>query len=192
MFKNVLLLLLFTSVLESAETIYLKSSANKKTVPLNEYFVYSVIMIGDSTNLPEYNMDAVPEFNRLGVAVSQSISVVNGRTSMSIIRDYTLGPKKTGKFTIPSAKITFKGKTYLTENVEIEVTPSQNVKSIPVGTDHRQSSSQKAAARKAFVKASVNKKIAYENDKLIYKFSFYSNVDLTSNSKYYPSDFLGF
>ncbi len=138
MFKNVLLLLLFTSILASAETIYLKASASKKTVPLNEYFIYSVIMTGDSTNLPEYNMDAVPEFNRFGMAVSQSISVVNGRTSMSITRDYALGPKKIGKFTIPSAKITFKGKTYLTENVEIEVTPSQNVKSTPFGADQRQ------------------------------------------------------
>ncbi len=186
MFKNVLLLLLFTSTLASAETIYFKASANKKTVPLNESFIYSVKVTGDSTNLPEYNMDAVPEFNRFGTAVSQSISVVNGKTSMSITRDYTLGPKKIGKFTIPSTKIMFKGKIYLTESVEIEVTPAQSVKSIPVGANQQQSSSQNAAAGKAFVKASVNKKTAYENEKLVYKFSFYTNVDLISNPEYYP------
>ncbi|GHT06398.1 hypothetical protein AGMMS5026_02120 [Endomicrobiia bacterium] len=188
----ILLLLLFTSVLASAETIYFKASANKKTVTLSESFIYSVTVSGDSTNLPEYKMDAMPEFNRFGTTVSRSISVVTGKTSMSVTRDYTLGPKKIGKFTIPPAKITFKGKTYLTESVEIEVTPAQSVKSIPVVANRRQLSSQNAAAGKAFVKASINKKTAYENEKLVYKFSFYTNVDLVSNPEYYPPDFSGF
>ncbi len=197
MFKKVLLpavllLLLFTSVLASAETIYFKSSVNKKIMSLNESFIYSVTVSGDSTNLPEYKMDAVPEFNRFGTAVSRSISVINGKTSMSVVRSYTFGPKKIGKFTIPPAKITFKDKTYLTESVEVEVTPAQGVKSIPVVADQRQALSQNAATGKAFVKASVNKKTAYENEKLVYKFSFYTNVDLISNPEYYPPDFSGF
>jgi hypothetical protein len=191
MFKNVLLLLLlfFTSISASAETIYFNAFANKKTVPLNESFVYSVrvTVTGDSTNLPKCNMDIVPEFNRLGVAISQNISVVNGKASMSITRDYILGPKKIGKFTIPSAKITFKGKTYLTESVKIEVMPSQNVKNILVVDNQRQSSAQNAAAGKAFAKASINKKTVYENEKLVYKVQLL-NVDLMSNPEYYPSE----
>jgi hypothetical protein len=137
-------------------------------------------------------MDAVLEFNRFGTAVSHSISIVNGKTSMSITRDYTLEPKKIGRFTIPPAKITFDGKMYLTKSVEIEVTPAQSVNSIPVIANQRQSSSQNAAAGKAFVKASLNKKTAYENEKLVYKFSFYTKVDLVSNPEYYPAGFFRF
>jgi hypothetical protein len=66
MFKRVLLSLLFTSVLASAETTYLKSSVNKKIVMLNESFIYSVTVSGDSANLPEYKMDPAPEFNDSG------------------------------------------------------------------------------------------------------------------------------
>jgi hypothetical protein len=133
----VLLLLLFTSILTaSAKTIYFKSSANKKIVTLDGSFVYSVTVSGDScANLPECKMGAAPEFNRFGTAVLQSISVINGKTSMSITRDYILRPKKVGKFTIQPAQITFNGKTYLTESVEIEVTPTQSVKSISVVAD---------------------------------------------------------
>jgi hypothetical protein len=40
------------------------------------------------------------------------------------------------------------------------------------------------AAGKAFAKASVNKEVAYENEKMVYKFSFYTNVDLMSNPEY--------
>jgi hypothetical protein len=159
MFKKVLLpavllLLLFTSVLVFAETIYFKSSANKKTVSLNESFTYSVTVSGGSANFLEYKMDAMPEFNIFGTAALQSISVINGKTSMNVTRDYILGPKKIGKFTIPPAKVTFNNKTYLTESVEIEVTQPQNVKSIPVVADQRQSPSRKCDdRRKSFCKS---------------------------------------
>jgi hypothetical protein len=96
-----LLLLFFISVSADAKTIYLKSFVNKKTVSLNESFIYSVTVSGDSANLPEYKMDAVPEFNKFGMVVSQSVSVINGKTSMNVTRDYVLGSKRIGKFKIP-------------------------------------------------------------------------------------------
>jgi hypothetical protein len=51
---------------------------------------------------------------------------------MSAMHGLYFETEKIGKFTIPAAKITVNGKTYLTETVEIEVTPAQSVKSIPV------------------------------------------------------------
>jgi hypothetical protein len=68
----------------------------------------------------------------------------------------------------------------------------RNVKGIPVCADQRQPSSQNAASGKTFVKVSISKKTAYENEKLVYKFNFYLNVDLTPNSEYYRSDFSSF
>ncbi|OEG70131.1 hypothetical protein ATZ36_05965, partial [Candidatus Endomicrobiellum trichonymphae] len=78
------------------KTIYFESSANKKIAPLNEFFVYSVTVSGDSANLQEYKMDVVPEFNRFGMVVLQSIPVINGKTSMRVTCDHTFGPKKQG------------------------------------------------------------------------------------------------
>ncbi|MCA6080085.1 MAG: BatD family protein [Endomicrobium sp.] len=192
MFKKILLpaALLFSSVTAYADAVYFEASVNKRTVSLNESFVYSITVNGGGVNLPEHKMDALPDFNRFGKSASQSISVINGKTSVSVTHSYTLAPKRTGKFTIQPAEIAFNGKTYLTESIEIEVIPAQSVQNIPVGNNQQQPLQNTSG--KAFVKASVDKKTAYENEKLVYKFSFYTNVDLASNPEYYPPDFSGF
>jgi hypothetical protein len=192
MFKKILLLaaLLFSSVTAYADAVYFEASVNKRTVSLNESFVYSITVNGGGVNLPEHKMDALPDFNRFGKSTSKSISVINGKTSVSVTHSYTLAPKRIGKFTIQPAEIAFNGKTYLTESIEIEVIPAQSVQNIPVGNSQQQPLQNTSG--KAFVKASVDKKTAYENEKLVYKFSFYTNVDLASNPEYYPPDFSGF
>ncbi|MDR3256387.1 MAG: BatD family protein [Endomicrobium sp.] len=208
MFKKILCkttLLLFVPVITIyADVISFKASVDKNTIPLNESFIYSITISGDGTAFPKHQVGSIAEFNRLGTTTSQSMSIVNGKTNVNVTYKYTLNPKKIGKFTIQPAKITFNDKTYLTESVEIEVTPAQSVHSQNVNSHNtqnlsiannqqqsrRQSSSNSQG--KAFVKASINKKNAYENEKLIYKFSFYTNVDLISNPEYYPPDFSGF
>ncbi|MDR3253469.1 MAG: BatD family protein, partial [Endomicrobium sp.] len=180
--KLIILVLLFISVMTYANDIFFRAFVDKTTVPLNESFIYSITVNGDSTNLPEHKIGAMDEFYRFGTATSKSMSIINGKTSMSVTYNYTLGPKRIGKFKIPPAKMTFNGKSYLTESIEIEVTAaqsvhSQNTQSVPVKNKQSQSLNQSSQnqPRKAFVKASINKRTAYENEKLIYKFSFYTN-----------------
>lgn len=88
MFKKVLLsaVLLFSSVAVYADAVYFKASVNKKTMPLNNSFIYSITVNGGGINLPEHKMGALPDFNRLGKSTSQSISVINGKTSPCTLR----------------------------------------------------------------------------------------------------------
>jgi hypothetical protein len=199
MFKKIfyILILLFSTVSLYADVISFNASVDKKTVPLNDSFIYSIVIKGDSNNLPDHQIGNMFDFNRFGTSTSQSMTIINGKYNVSVTYRYTLGPKKVGKFTIPPATIKYNGKTYSTESIEIEVTPATNIHSTSsisskqANVRQRQHSSQNPPG-KAFVKASVNKKIVYENEKLTYKFSFYRNIDLVSNPEYYPPDFAGF
>jgi hypothetical protein len=199
MFKKIpcISTLLFSTALIYADVISFNASVDKKTVPLNDSFIYSIAISGDSTNLPDHQIGTMLDFNRFGTSTSQTMTIINEKYNVSVTYRYTLGPKKVGKFTIPPATIKYNGKTYSTESIAIEVTPATNINntssisSNQANVRQRQHSSQNPPG-KTFVKASVNKKTVYENEKLIYKFSFYRNIDLISNPEYYPPDFAGF
>ncbi|MDR2395061.1 MAG: BatD family protein [Endomicrobium sp.] len=199
MFKKIYFLVFFSflSIIVYADSISYKATVNRKEVPLNESFVYSITLSGDGVNLPEHQISNLTDFTKFGTATSQSMSVINGKTNVSITYKYTLGPKRIGKFTIPPAKITYNSKTYLTEALDIEVIPSKSAQSLPYSNSNdvsrqRGNQNQSNPQGKAFVKASVNKRRVYENEKLIYKFSFYTNVDLISNPEYFSPNFAGF
>ncbi|MDR1418145.1 MAG: BatD family protein [Endomicrobium sp.] len=191
MFKKIccFIALIILSVITYADSISFKAFVDKKEVPLNESFVYSITLSGDGAKLPEHQISNLTDFTKFGTSTSQSMSVINGKTNVSVTYKYTLGPKRIGKFTIPPARITYKGKTYLTETIDIEVTSAQSAQTLPYSNARP---TQSNPPGKAFAKASVNKKIIYENEKLIYKFSFYTNVDLVSNPEYFPPSFAGF
>ena len=197
MFKKIfcLVILLLGTTFLYADVISFNASVDKKMVALNDSFIYSITISGDGKNLPDHQIGNIFEFNRFGTSTSQSMTIVNGKSNVSVTYRYTLGPKKTGKFTIPPATISYNGKTYSTESIEIEVVPAKNIQSVS-SADSRQGSVRQHSSQnppgKAFVKASVSKATVYENEKLVYKFNFYRNVDLISNPEYYPPDFMGF
>jgi hypothetical protein len=201
MFKKItcLFLLIFTGVVAYSDAISYKASVNRKTVPLNESFVYSITLSGDGFDLPKHQVSNLTNFTKFGTSTSQNMSIINGKTNVSVTYKYTLGPKRMGKFTIPPVRITYNGKTYLTETIDIEVTPSQSAQSLScsstsdvTGIHQNKKQAQSGLPGKVFVKATVNKKTVYENEKLVYKFSFYTNVDLISNPEYFPPSFVGF
>ena len=195
-FILILLLLIFAVSYSFADEISFSASVNKNAIALNEYLVYSLTVSGDVSNLPEPKIAELSDFNRYGSGKSQSFSFVNGKRSGSITYTYTIAPKKTGKLTIPAAKAEYDKKTYTTDPIEIEVTEASAVQSVsvqqPQQTQQGGRVSDSGGQGKVFVKASTNKKKVYVNEKLVYKFGFYTNVDLMSNPEYYPPDFKGF
>ncbi|GHT42772.1 hypothetical protein AGMMS49921_08840 [Endomicrobiia bacterium] len=93
----------------------------------------------------------------------------NGKVSVRVtnaIHNYTLRPKRIEKFTIPPAKAIFNGKTYLTENIEVEVIPvkdvnSQSVQNISSLNNHKSTPNPCG-------KASVNKKKLFTETKNLF------------------------
>jgi hypothetical protein len=189
------------AVFAFAESVSVTASVDRNSVSLNEYIGYSVTVSADESSLPEPQLGDLSGFNRYGSGKSQNISIVNGKVNASVTYSYTLGPKSAGKFTIPPSSVTYKGKVYSTQPIEVDVAKAQAQSSQNVSVAQPQSRGARQVSRpaqsqniqgKVFVKASVNKKTVYQNEKLVYKFSFYSNVALASNPEYFAPDFSGF
>ncbi|MDR1695478.1 MAG: BatD family protein [Endomicrobium sp.] len=200
--KLILLLVVFAASYSFADDISFSASVNANSAALNESLIYSLTVSGDISNLPDPKIGALADFNIYGSGKSQNISIINGKVSGSVTHNYTLSPKTIGKFTIPPASISYKGKTYSSDPIDIEVTAAktksvQSVQTRTSGARQPQNNNARGGQRQnaqgnVFVKASVNKKNAYENEKLVYKFSFYTNMDLISNPEYLAPDFSGF
>lgn len=192
-----LCLVLFSGFYAYAGEISFSAHIDKDKLALNDYLVYSLTVTGEEASLPEPKLENIENFTVYGSGRSQNISFSNGKRSGSLTVSYTLAPKKTGKFIIPPAKIEYEKKTYSTEPVSVEVTEAAriqrtNVRSRPSPTEPEARKIDKDVRTDVFVKASLNKKKAYVNEKLIYKFGFYTNADLVSNPQYYAPDFKGF
>uniref|UniRef100_A0A7C4TCV8 Protein BatD n=1 Tax=candidate division WOR-3 bacterium TaxID=2052148 RepID=A0A7C4TCV8_UNCW3 len=131
-FQLAIWLLLAPFIIFSAELEF-TASVDRTTVGLGETFTLNVSVSGENiSGVPSPKLPDLPDFNILGRSSSQStnISFINGRMSQktTITFVYTLSPKKIGKFTIGSCKIDYQGKTYETQEIEIEVVKSATQK----------------------------------------------------------------
>ncbi|MDR3071167.1 MAG: BatD family protein [Endomicrobium sp.] len=195
--STILLLSLASTVLGTNITS-VKASVNKNVMPIGEPFTYSVTINGTIKTTPDRYTICIPdEFNVIRKSTSKSISVINGTSSMCITYEYALVSKKTGTFKIPQAKVTFKNETYLTNSIEIRIMPNKNIQNVSTGGNNQKNADTQASnqtTNKAFVKASVNKKTVYENEKLIYRANVYTSTDLAlaSRPKVYTPNFSGF
>ncbi|MDR0822211.1 MAG: BatD family protein [Endomicrobium sp.] len=198
MFKKTTLfisLFLWTAVLAFADDITISASVNKTSLALNDSLIYSVTISGKIANFPEPQIK-LSDFNVYGTGRSQSMSVINGKVSGSVVFNYTLVPKAIGKWTIPPASIKQDNKTYATEPILVEVTAAQSVQRQAQPQQSQNQQVQRAAQNKnggkIFVESSINKRTVYENEKVVYKFTFYTNMDLAANPQYFAPDFGGF
>ena len=194
----ILFVLLFSALYAGADEIKFSASVDKNTVALNEYLAYSLTVSGNVSDLPEPKIPDLPDFDIYGSGRIQNVSLVNNKRSGTVTYKYTLAPKKTGKFVMPPATVTYGGQRYETGSIDIEVTEAKKIQSAHVSQPARQDSRAanqnvtNPSSGNVFVKAVTDKKEVYVNEKLIYKFSFYTNIDLVSNPEYAAPDFAGF
>ncbi|MDR2709471.1 MAG: BatD family protein [Elusimicrobiota bacterium] len=201
------LLVLAANISPAADEISFTATVSKNTVALNDSFVYVVTIAGPMTNFGDPQIANLSAFNQFSGGKSQSINVINGKVSGSVSYTYTLGPKTVGRFVIEPSKFQYNGKVYTTDSIEINVRPAQSIASQTLAQNQAQTQAAIRARSQAdmvrqmqentvepnfFVRANVNKKTVYENEKLVYRFSFYTNVNLASNPQYVPPSFNGF
>ena len=188
---------LLTTVLY-ADNIQMNSSVNRTEVALNETLQLTISISGDSRKLPEFSLPTLSDFNIYGTSQSKSFSMVNGNVTNTVSYVYTLSPKKTGEYNIPSFSLTYDGQTYETTPVKITVTDAKTVSSVSVQNTQIPPQKQTSqvynfdTSKAIFVQAKTNKKSAYINEKIVYTFSFYTSVNILSNPAYQGPNFSGF
>lgn len=189
---------IFLSAIVYADNIQMNSSVNRTEVALNETLQLTISVSGDSRKLPEFSLPTLSDFNVYGTSQSKSFSMVNGNVTNTVSYTYTLSPKKTGEYEIPSFSLKYNGETYETNPVKITVTDAKTVSSVAVQNTKIPPQKQTSqvynfdTSKAVFVQAKTNKKSAYINEKIVYTFSFYTSVNLLSNPSYQAPNFTGF
>ena len=125
---TVLLLLALTVPASGAEPITVRAAVETDRVYAGESFAYRVIVEGATPQVePQFPaLDAFEVAYEGGRDVSsRSISVINGRTTETVIEQYYFQYRLTalspGQHTIPAATLTIDGRTYRTQPVAITV-----------------------------------------------------------------------
>jgi hypothetical protein len=126
--RHALLLMAFLLLPLAARGAELQFSAtvDQTTVGLGEQFQLDLVVQGEGmVSVPRPVLPALPDFNLMGSTSSQSTSItfINGQmkkqASVSFI--YALSAKKLGRLTIPPCKLTYEGKEYESQPIEITV-----------------------------------------------------------------------
>lgn len=198
--KRLLLVIIscFITVFLYASNIEMYSSVNKTSVALNETLQLTISIKGDSKSLPYFSLPTLKDFNIYGSSQSKSMSIVNGNITNTVSYIYTISPKKTGEYEIPSFKLEYNGQTYETEPVKITVSQAQTTNSVSVQNTQIPQQKQTSqvynfdTSKAIFVESKVDKKTAYLNEKVIYTFSFFTSVNVLSNPSYQAPNFMGF
>jgi len=167
-----------------AEDLNITSSVSSKNIGLNEQLTLTISATGSGARLPGMKLPVLSGFDVYSSGTSQNVSFVNGKVSSVHEHKYILVPKKTGKLTIPSFQIKYKGKTYTTEAIGIEVHSPSGAASA--------GSSEKPRKESFWIEHRLDKKICYTGEPVYYSFLFYADRRLRQNPSLSLPPFEGF
>ncbi|MFH1824645.1 MAG: BatD family protein [Candidatus Firestonebacteria bacterium] len=188
--RAVILLILLTNII-FGEDVSITASVDKNQVEVNDEILLQVTVSGNASSLPNLVSPEMSDFNvySRGQNQSQNFSFVNGRISsaVSIVYNYTLTPKGVGKFAIPSFSIEYKGKTYKTNHINIEVVKSSTQKQ--TGTIRKTNITSK---EDVFISVTLNKNKVYVNEPVIMSFRLYTRIGFLQQPQYKPPETTGF
>ena len=193
MMKRILLLtqiffMLIVS-LAAADDLSLTASVDRTRVGTEDQLTLTVSASGSGfESLPEPELPALDNFDVLGSHQSSSsqFSIINGQVSSTKTIDfiYYLSPQRAGTYKIGSTKLTYKGKTFTTEPIEVEVVAGTVQQRRQPRTHSRFSQPTRDVDinDKLFVKALVDRKEAYVGEQITVTYSLYKNIGLSDVS----------
>lgn len=156
-----------------AQEIILTASIDRNPVGLNEQFTYTLEIKGASSGYSEPQLPDFADFRIMGGPnVSTSVQIINGAYSASKIYSVILLPRKTGNFTFPAVTISFKGKTYQSNPIQITVIP-QSTAPGQGGTGAAPGDAVPAAPDELFLRAIPSRRSLYVNDQVTVVFKLY-------------------
>ncbi|MEI7904458.1 MAG: BatD family protein [Candidatus Firestonebacteria bacterium] len=189
--NKLFLLLVLACGAAAAEELTVSAVLDRNVVEAGGQLNLQVTVGGQAT--PALNVPALNDFNVFtgGQSRQSNISFVNGQmsTTTTVIYNYTLTPKGIGKFTIPSFTAEYKGKTYKSEPLQVEVLKGT---AQPAAAAAAAGAATPAKSDDIFVQVTVNKNRVYVNEPVTLTFSLYSRVQLLGQPQYSAPDTTGF
>ncbi|MEO0115106.1 MAG: BatD family protein [candidate division WOR-3 bacterium] len=198
--KKLIVTILISFILVVAAEINFTASVDRTQVGLDDQIQLTVSVQGqDIGRVPNPELPDLVDFDRLGSTSSQStsISIINGRMSQqqTISFIYFLRPKRTGTLTIGPCKLNFKGQTYTTEPITIQVEkgsvqkPQAQPRISPFEPPTREAVPIEG---NLMLVASPNKRTVYKGEQVTVDFTLYTRLQLGNLSLDKLPSFSGF
>ncbi len=160
------------------------ASADNTTVGLNDRFQVTFTFEGKEINsLSNFSPPNFAGFMVLsGPNQSTSMQIINGAVSASLSYSYYLQPKNLGKYTIGSASINYKGSSFKTDPIAIQVEKGSSSQNSQQNNSNSNSSnvSNDEIAQNVFVKASVDKQKVYIGEQVTVTYKLYTRLSIAS------------
>ncbi|MDP8235312.1 MAG: BatD family protein [Candidatus Erginobacter occultus] len=197
---NIILLVFALAPTTGAEEeISFTASVDRATISRLDQLTYTLSIDGARDARPV--LPDIPGFEVIGSSTSTQFSLVNNQTRINQAISYTLIPLGTGEFTIPPARLTYDGKTYLTRPVQVKVVdgpaPAAALPSSPpAGQPATPGRTAEPAppppdAPQLFITTGVDREEAYVNQQVTLAFKLYRRLRV-ANLNYSPPPTTGF
>ena len=194
----VLFIISLFCILSYGQDLSLTASARPKVLKVGEQFQLDYIA---NDQLSDLEVPDLTDFQLLGgpmTSSSTSIQIINGKTTRSSQYTYTyyVRASKAGTFTIPPAKAKYKGKTYESNALTIEVVGGGSSQQSPQGTGQSGTQSGESVGAKegedVFVRLHVDKHSAYLGEQIVAWIKIYTKVNLSGIDQGKGPEFTGF
>ncbi|MCK9244044.1 MAG: BatD family protein [Candidatus Marinimicrobia bacterium] len=180
-YKLILLIMLFTFN-ANAQNVRFSASVNKNNITDKDVLIYTINIEGVS-DFPNVSPPESPDFVLIsGPSQSSSIQIINGQMTASKTISWQIAPTRTGQLTIKPISIKYRGKTYTTDLVTVNVTSAssgqQKPSTPPSGaTRPAPGASTDSRREEVFLKATVPQQTVYKGQELVVTFDlYYRNV----------------
>lgn len=185
------ILLLFWVVLcpalVASQDLSVEASVDRDRLGLDEQLTFTVTVSGNSIDaVSEPTLPVMRDFTVIGRTSSSSsqINIINGRLSTSRTLQYIYGlqPRAGGQSVIGAATITYKGKTYRTQPITVQVVQgaSSGPSGGPGGQTNPSPSDRAVMGDNLFIKAILDKTRVRRGEQITITYKLYTRVSLSN------------
>lgn len=125
-YSFLLTLLCFVAIACAAEQdLSIESKVDRSVISADGVMALSIVVEGPMKEIPKLKMPTLDNFNVISTSRAFNIASAKEKRKSTFRIVYLLRPVSEGKFTIGSAEVEFKGKLYITDPIEVEITPAK-------------------------------------------------------------------
>jgi hypothetical protein len=168
---SILLILLFSASVAEAQ-IEFRASVDQTSVRVGEQLKLMLEVKGAASGVPAPVMPSLSGLELAGGPFrSTELQIINARMIGSTTYTYVLRASNPGAGKIGASTLTFKGKQYATQPIDIQITGAGEP-STPIAP--------KGQTEDVFVRVRTDKKRTYQNEKILLTYSIYFRASITS------------
>ena len=167
-----------------AKEINFEIMVDRSKVALNQSMQLNLVFTG-TQDVPTIKLPEMEGFNSRYMGPSTMMSVVNGSVTSSITHMYQLYPQKTGVFKVGPLQFEYKGDTYSSNTLQVEVVQNQSPANIQ--SDASAGQEAKDISDRIFLVLQVKKKKLYINEVVGVTIKLYVNRLRVQLPNQYPA-----